>query len=669
MKMAKRSILSFVALLVVAAVVIASMETFKGGAAQPGGQPGKPGVIQSDGKEYPVKKIENVKLKSTVPKETLPAVGNKETLLKLLMERGALYDGEEIRYTGGKGLFMAGGLVLEDAAEASRDAPGDLAPVPAADNSVAGGSPGHSETNEQVEGVSEGDIVKTDGRYIYALSGNILRIIEVSGVSMKVISSISFEDMWGAEFYLMGDQIAVIGQKHIQYNAPADEDYNIASDMLVYGGWYGRNSTVLMVYDISDRANPTETRRVEMEGYNVSTRVIGDIVYLVTNKYVSAPFERADSDIILPCVLDTAKKDMYTPIPLDQVFYIPETDDASYLLIGAVDINSDEPFEPQAYLGAGSQLYMSRNAIYVTKYRWETPGNDELIMWGGRQLTDILRFDIDGTDVQYAGMGTVEGHPINQYSMDEYNGHFRIATTQRGVGTVVWVLDGGMKTAGRTEALMPNEMMQSMRFMGDMGYVVTFENTDPLFTIDLSDPANPTVLGELKIPGFSQYLHPVGNGLLMGIGRDTEELFSRDGNGKETVIGFRDVGMKISLFDVSDPYNPKEVDVLTLGEGWAEVSHNPRALMCDPSRGLYGFTMERWNSGFNVERYVNHFAALLLRVEGSRLSIAADLETGDKFAPWNSRLAFIGDTLYLSHDGGLRAYDYYTFELAGTLGY
>jgi uncharacterized secreted protein with C-terminal beta-propeller domain len=250
--------------------------------------------------------------------------------------------------------------------------------------------------------------------------------------------------------------------------------------------------------------------------------------------------------------------------------------------------------------------------------------------------------------------------------MDEHNGYFRVATTEWGVGTAVTVFDREMKRAGRTPWLEPNETMQSMRFMGDMGYVVTFENTDPLFTVDLSDPYDPRVLGELKIPGFSQYLHPVGDGWLLGIGRDTEELTDNRGN----VTGFRDTGMKVSLFDVRDPHNPKEAAVLPLGEGWAEVSHNPRALMADNRRGLYGFTAESWSWRGNDSRY--RFTAFAVKVEDGALSLAAELDIGNgeyRYGAWNSRLAYIGGTMYVLHQGGIEVYDYGNFTKIGSLAY
>jgi len=661
--------------------------------------------IKSDGRTFSVGAVKSVKLASEIPEgETLPVVGNMETLLKLLLDRGALYN-DAAKSNGGfwHEAIAEEGSILRGIAGGGSTAvtsPGDSIQAPSAPVSVphseiplapdsiqapeipldtidmdsgnnAAGT--HSETNEQVKGVSEGDIVKTDGKFIYAMSphSNVLRIIRAEGARLEVVSSIPLDNIWGAEFYLIGsDRLAIVGSEHVPYQtmqgggAIATPEARISQDVF---GWYRSSFTVLLIYDISDRAAPVEARKVSMDGQTISTRVIGETVYLVTNKHVwGIPFERADSSLILPYTSDKLgeKGVSYTPIALDRMFYIPGTDDSSYLLIGAIDVYGDEPFEPTAYLGAGSSLYMSQSAIYVTKTRWEQPtpifGDIVGRMWpAGGEKTDILRFAINGTDVVYTGMGSVDGSPINQYSMDENNGYFRIATTDWSAGTYVTVLEkASMRTVGRTEPMAPGEQMHSMRFLGNMGYVVTFQNVDPLFTIDLTDPHNPKVLGELKIPGFSQYLHPVGDGLLLGIGRDTQEIYTRDSRGVETVVGFRDTGVKVSLFDVSDPFDPKEIDVLLLGEGWAEVSHNPRALMCDSARSLYGFTLESWGN-----RGYWSLDAKILSVENGKISIAATLDgIGDNYGAYGSRLCFIGNTLYLVHGAGVDAYDYSNFN-------
>ena len=640
--------------------------------------------IKSDGYTYPINTIQAKPIATEVTAEDLlPVVGDHETLLKLLLERGILYDGSEQNY-----YYPRGGMLVDESEEEIRgmapmpsaapapDMPAIMeAPMEAAAADSDSGSGSYSQTNEQVAGVSEGDIVKTDGQYIYAMSpyNGILRIIRADGRNMEVVSTIAFDNMWDAEFYLIGgDRLVVVGREYVPAATLPTPYYGAERPETViepyYYDWYSRDFTILLIYDISNRAEPEQLRRVSMDGWSVATRVIGDVVYLVTNKNLwSIPYDQADSQSILPYCLDTISGEDFEPVAYDCIYYIPDTSDCSYMLIGAVDVYSDDPFQPTAYLGAGSNLYMSQNAMYVTKWRYAEIKSDAMAradVWTNwRDMTDILRFAIDETRISYTGMGSVDGSPINQYSMDEYNGYFRIATTDWGAGTYVTILDvSDMHTVGRTEPLAPGEYMRSMRFMGDMGYVVTFQNTDPLFTVDLSDPHDPKVLGELKIPGFSQYLHPIGDGLMLGIGRDTQELYTRDSKGLETVVGFRDVGIKASLFDVSNPFDPKEISVLPLGEGWAAVSDNPRALMVDSARGLYGFLTETWNGRQQNE-------ALLLSVENGRLTVAATLSVAGNSNIYVSRLCYIGDTLYIAHEYGITAYDYNNFARLGEMKY
>jgi hypothetical protein len=264
MKMAQRVILASVALMVVAAIVVTAAVTAGSGNGQRASG-GAASEIISDGRTFPIKDIEAVNTdNTTVSLNALPAVGDKETLLKLLRERGALYDGS--RHAQGE-LYSDDG---ESSLNGSAPAPGAAGDMTAAESGGANGSDGgngggsHSTTNEQVEGVNEGDVVKTDGRYIYAMSGGQLRIIQANGAEMNVVSRIEFTDMWGTEFYLMGDKIAVVGQKYIPWTRdimppmPEIDGGAVITDMMYYGG---RDCTVLLVYDITDRARPAEARR------------------------------------------------------------------------------------------------------------------------------------------------------------------------------------------------------------------------------------------------------------------------------------------------------------------------------------------------------------------------------------------------------------------------
>ena len=630
---------------------------------------GKAGNINNGSLENPNGETEAAPIAGNpAERDRLTAVGDMETLISILTKRNAINNSGPLYGDFSNGVAAGGAPLAELRADFEADVAAEAA------TSGAGSAP-YSETNEQVQGVSEGDIVKTDGRFIYSMStsDSVLRIISANGAELEVVSTISFDGIMGAEFYLIGgDRLALVGSEYMPiglFRAQADDSTAAppAPDRIAPGHYgYYANSTTLLIYDITDRMNPAEIRMVSMEGFSVSTRVIGDIVYLATNKQIWAiPYDQAENSRILPFYRDTAVCKDFVPVCFDRIYCVPETNDTNYMLIGAVDVYGEEQFAPEAYLGAGSNLYMSQNAMYITKWRWEipqVPENSDVVVGGwpvSSERTDVLRFAIDGTDVAYTGMATVDGSPINQYSMDEFNGYFRIATTVWGAGTYVTVMSAAdMRIVGRTEPLAPGEQMRSMRFVGDTGYVVTFENMDPLFTIDLSDPLNPVVMGELEIPGFSQYLHPVGDGLLLGIGRDTQTIYTRDSGGNETIVGFRDAGMKVSLFDVSDPFDPREIGKIALGEGWAEVSDNPRALMCDQSRGNYGFTVNRWDSGG---------AALIVHVEDGSISIAGTLLMDRYSSMYEKRLCFIGDVLYLIYDSGVIAFDYNSYDMLGEL--
>jgi uncharacterized secreted protein with C-terminal beta-propeller domain len=200
-----------------------------------------------------------------------------------------------------------------------------------------------------------------------------------------------------------------------------------------------------------------------------------------------------------------------------------------------------------------------------------------------------------------------------------------------------------------------------------MAYVVTFLQVDPLFCVDLSDPRDPKVLGELKIPGFSSYLHPLGDGLMIGFGRNVLETFIEKPDGSREVVGTIDYGAKISLFDLNDPFNPLEIDVMNLERNsWSMAFNNPRAIMVDRERRIFGFAFENWSMMDNEGRY----GVRLIGVQGRRLvdlaTLREDANSGGYdgkyyYYPGDSRLCYIGNTLYTITGGTVTAYDYTTF--------
>lgn len=582
------------------------------------------------------------------------------------------------------GIFDKMGLIYSaqpgaavDMAEAEKFLDAPQATAAGAERSPSEDSAAHSETNSQVSGVEEGDIVKTDGRYVYAAGFESLRIIEVNGADMRLVGEISQPNKQNAyeyltEMYLAGDYLVTASIRSEELDG--DVFYPDAGGRVVGCMWYPqRQMTVFTVYDITDRANPRQARRFEVEGHAVATRMIGNTFYFVSNKYVyNIPADDMGEADVLPVYRDTCVSDALSVVPVDEISYIPGSLESTYMMVGAFDVTTLEEAFMETILGAGNTIYMNESSLYITKQTFHTDtvaeNGDVVSIGSGVVSTEIHRFAIDGASLSYTGMGTAEGYPLSQYSMDEYNGYFRIATSDWDSGNRMTVFDADMNAVGMTEDLAKGEQIYSVRFMGDIGYMVTYRTVDPLFAVDLSDPANPTVLGELKIPGFSQYLHPVGDGLLVGFGRHTTETYIKNDDGTETVTGTQDMGLKISLFDVSDPRDPREVDTLLLGRSsWTSAFDNPRSLMVDRARSLFGFAMEK-SEEISAHGWRHSGGYMLVSVEQGRLVTRAYLESADEqYSAYDARLCYVGDTLYTVTRTGLEAYDYNTFQMLGTL--
>lgn len=268
-------------------------------------------------------------------------------------------------------------------------------------------------------------------------------------------------------------------------------------------------------------------------------------------------------------------------------------------------------------------------------------------------ISNIARFKIDGLKIGYSGGGYVKGSILNQFSMDEWNGNFRIATNSwdRESSNSLYILDKNLEEIGSIENLAPGERIYSVRFMDDKAYIVTFRQIDPLFVIDTSNPMNPKVLGELKIPGFSNYLHPISENTLLGIGQDVDENTGQQG------------GIKLSLFDVSDSAKPKEIHNIILGESgsYGEVLSNHKALMVDKKRDIVGFHAFLNKSSKDFVRDMSS-GAVLVKVKDEKeleiLDIIGVEETGNNYYYSGKRLLVIDEVLYYIGEEGIRAFEY-----------
>ncbi len=447
------------------------------------------------------------------------------------------------------------------------------------------GSSDFSSTNIQVKGVDEADIIKNDGKYIYLIKKNTVRIIEAFPVNkMKEIAKIEFDDenFNPREMFLNDDQLVVIGQSW--NNSTPSLNKRLIAPIRA-----GNSRTKVFMFDIKDQSVPKIQRKLSFEGDYRTSRRIDNQMLLILNQYPNywTLDNVAKGQDLLPQYQegDGSAKNL---VGCDNIKYFPGYAVPNYLIV--TNIPLDEPngdLKTEVFLGASENVYSSTENLYVatneTNYNYYTDWNWEK----DRINTLIFKFDISNGKVDYKSRGRVPGQILNQFSMDESNDYFRIATTSnqwsdKRSASQIYVLDDEMVIKGKIEDIAPGERIFSTRFIGDRLYMVTFKRVDPLFVISLKDPENPKILGKLKIPGFSDYLHPFDENYIIGFGKDTEE----NKNGALLTKGF-----KMALFDVSDVTNPKQKFSESIGDRGtdSELLRNHKALLFDKEKELLAF--------------------------------------------------------------------------------
>jgi len=527
------------------------------------------------------------------PAPKLPTIATYEKLRELIekaRERGNLYIGER---EGGNVVTYAGGLTGEMPAPAP-DSEGRAPSAPGSDD--------YSRTNVQVEGVDEADWAKTDGRYVYQIGGPRVYVADVSDPrSPKLSATLEFapeERFEPLELYVDDGRLIVIGQRNVYFPdvlPGSEEDRPAGENPIVPPDLEGsRFAVATKIYEMGSGL-PKLVRETILEGRYVSSRKIGEALYVVANKgfYAPSPFESAED--YEPWYGDTGTSSGLNKLTLDRVRYFPDSPDITTMLIGALDLSeTNREMQVAAYLGAGQTIYASEKHLYVAI--------PEYVRSGGRYVdrTKVHKFGLDEGTVSYAGSGSVPGTVLNRYSMDEYDGYFRIATTKdnltgRGAAQStnnLYVLDANLKTVGKLEKLAPGERIFSARFLGGRAYLVTFRNVDPLFAIDLREPAKPAVLGQLKIPGYSDYLHPYDENHILGFGKDTAVHSTKIAGTEETIALYQ--GLKMALFDVSDVTRPKEKFKEIIGDRGtsSEMLTDPKALLFSKADNLLAFPVE-----------------------------------------------------------------------------
>ena len=522
-------------------------------------------------------------------------------------------------------------------------------------------------TNVQTVGVDEGDIVKNDGRYLYQK----IQVEENESFKWKIqiidtkdgLKEVALIDGIDGlkEFYVWEDVLVVVEEKYLDTAArKMGNDVIACYDALYFDNYYHE----ITFFDIKDRSNPTGIKRFTLQGQYTSSRIADGYFYGFSKYYANPGEGKADYDAYIPKVDGACLK-------ADRIYLPEETNVTSYLVLVAIDLRNPVEFTDTTGIVSGGDLYyVSPDHIFVA----DAKNMERQEGWNSNK-TSLLKFSYGDGKFALQAMGEVKGQLEGSFSLDEYENHLRVVTTVQeyqyqeifddrtgeSIGSnivndrqsnALYVLDDKLDMVGKIEGLAKNEQIYSARFMADTGYFVTFRQVDPLFTVDLSNPSEPKILSELKVSGFSEYLHIYGDDRLLGIGMEADEETGRQ------------QGMKLSMFDVSDKTNVSEISKKNLKNyEYSEALYNHRAVMISAGKNIFGFEAEGFKDGF----YRDYMVFTYENEEFvQKLKISMKNKEG-KFSI-SSRGTFIGDTFYLLlTDGTVRSYDLNSGKMIGSL--
>ena len=489
---------------------------------------------------------------------------------------------------------------------------------------------GYSKTNLQTAGVDESDIIKTDGSYIYTVNGTSVYITDVRNGEMKAAGEITVAMNDASdqivEMYVDQKTVNLIVSKEKSELVKAASAETTGDEGTEDYYYFDTNQvTELLTYDITNPQNPLLKGSVTQEGYYQTSRKIGDMIYLFTNKYMYLSGGSGE------------KIDDWIPVVNGETIdvgciYIPEQGNSG-LVISSVDVqNPKEIVDNIMIIKKNVNIYVSKTAIYLYGRNYDNSN--------GSVTTEIAKFSMEKGVLNAVGAANVPGEVYDTFAVNEYQGKLRILTTDWSSGeneNNLYLLDKNLNLTGKLEGLAPGEEIYSARFFQNMAYFVTYRNMDPLFAVDLSDETNPKVLSELKITGFSEYLHFWGEDKLVGIGYETDpETGSQE-------------GLKVTMFDISNPADLKTAGTCVLKDlYYSPALYNYKCVLVDEGENLVGFGVE---SG--MSRYGNY---LLFAWEDGKF---VELMTED--LDYNNmeqyRGIYINDMFYLAHPKGITSFD------------
>lgn len=517
----------------------------------------------------------------------------------------------------------------------------------------------YADTNKQEAGVDEADIIKNDGRYLYQIVTNsdysqAVQIADTENGLKEAARIEGFENI--SEIYVQGDILAVIEPGWAEDTKYKPADYQSDGEAICYDVARGKSYQKIHIYNIKERKQPEKQHVFTVEGDYLNSRVSDGYLYLFVTRGIDKLNGLEKQEDYIP-VLDGKimdASDIYLPTGAKSM---------NYLVMVSVALKQPEEFaDTKAVVTAADRVYVTDSNIYVADSIQGEHTEKEGIY---SNKTNLIRFSYKNGKMRKEAEGSVKGVLLDDMAINESNGYLRMAVTVETYqkkqiiddvfGTPVgydterkkkdnslYVLNPQLEVVGMIEGLAEEEQIYSARFMGDTGYFVTFRQTDPLFSVDLSDPENPKILGELKISGFSEYLHFYNENLLLGIGMEADENTGRT------------EGMKLSMFDISNPAQVTEQNKYSLeGYNYSDALYNYKAVLIDTEKNLFGFYAEGYNDGEEKADY------LLFAYENGafkqKMKVSCDRDKNGIQA--QVRGTYIGDMFYLMYgDGRIESY-------------
>ncbi|MCD6481190.1 MAG: beta-propeller domain-containing protein [Thermoplasmata archaeon] len=512
-----------------------------------------------------------------------------------------------------------------------------------------------SRTNVQVEGVDEPDIVKTDGEFIYFLSDNVVYIIHAyPPENTSVLSKIKLDG--DAENIFVRDNKLIV----------------FCSLYRKAGNYSYTPTTLIKIYDIGNKSHPIQWKEMEMDGNYFDARMIDEHIYVIAVE---------DAYYILPVYINGTlnppqlRVDNNTEkFPPSSIYYV----DMPYGMDGATNVVSinleNGAIDKKSFItGNTASLYVSKNNIFLACEKYGSPIIYENPQYYG-ESTIIYRISLENGSIYHRATGEVPGRVLNQFSMDEYSGFLRVATTTGSTWagnsySGIYVLSMDMNIVGKVEKIAPGERIYAARFMGEKAYLVTFRETDPFFTINLSNPYVPEVAGELKIPGYSDYLHPYDENHIIGIGKETVEA------GENKNFAWYQ-GLKIALFNVSEFKNPIEMDKVVIGDRGTDSNslHDHHAFLFSKEKELLAIPVSLYLIDNETKEMYNDTASIygdfvfqglyVYRINlkdgivfKGRITHLENFTNCWDYSHFIKRALYIGDTLYTLSDAMIKIND------------